>query len=85
MVRDLKYTVVKSGIDPSLIGDICMGNVADANAAYATRAAALAAGIPNTTPAGTVNRFCSSGLQAIENIGESKRHWQTLRKNVTLI
>lgn len=32
------------------------------------RAAALAAGFPNTTAASTVNRFCSSGLKAVQDI-----------------
>lgn len=32
------------------------------------RAAALAAGFPNTTAASTVNRFCSSGLKATQDI-----------------
>merc|ERR1712000_434353 len=37
-------------------------------AAYKVRAAALAAGFPNTTAASTVNRFCSSGLKATQDI-----------------
>jgi acetyl-CoA acyltransferase 1 len=32
------------------------------------RAAALAAGFPNTTAASSVNRFCSSGLKAVQDI-----------------
>ena len=38
---------------------------------YASRAAALAAGIPNHVPISTVNRLCSSGLMAIRNIAHS--------------
>jgi acetyl-CoA acyltransferase 1 len=34
------------------------------------RAAALAAGFPNTTAASSVNRFCSSGLKAVQDIAD---------------
>lgn len=37
-------------------------------AVYHLRAAALAAGFPNVTAASTVNRLCSSGLKAIQDI-----------------
>lgn len=39
--------------------------------AYASRAAALAAGIPHEVPISTVNRLCSSGLMAIRNIAHA--------------
>lgn len=42
--------------------------VNEGSAAYLVRAAALAAGFPNTTAASTVNRFCSSGLKATQDI-----------------
>lgn len=42
--------------------------VSDPKAAYIARAAALAAGIPNTAAANSVNRFCSSGLKAVQDI-----------------
>ena len=42
--------------------------VNEGKAAYLVRAAALAAGFPNTTAASTVNRFCSSGLKATQDI-----------------
>ena len=42
--------------------------VNEPQAAYITRAAALAAGIPNTAAANSVNRFCSSGLKAVQDI-----------------
>jgi len=42
--------------------------VSDAKAAYYIRAASLAAGFPNTAGASSVNRFCSSGLKAIQDI-----------------
>ncbi|KAM3086338.1 hypothetical protein ACMFMG_000474 [Clarireedia jacksonii] len=58
----------KSNLDPQLVEDICCGNVSDGKASYKLRAAALAAGFPNTTAASTVNRFCSSGLKATQDI-----------------
>jgi len=50
------------------VEDICLGNVSEGKAAYIVRAASLAAGFPNTTAASTVNRFCSSGLKATQDI-----------------
>ncbi|KAH6609827.1 acetyl- acetyltransferase [Trichoderma cornu-damae] len=61
----------RSGVDPALVEDICLGNVSDPQAAYKIRAAALAAGFPNTAGASSVNRFCSSGLKAIADIAHS--------------
>lgn len=45
--------------------------VNDGKAAYKLRAAALAAGFPNTASASTVNRFCSSGLKATADIAHA--------------
>lgn len=39
--------------------------------AYASRAAALAAGIPHEVPVSTVNRLCASGLMAIRNVAHA--------------
>ncbi|KAF4263729.1 hypothetical protein CNMCM8812_003899 [Aspergillus fumigatus] len=64
----LKEVVQKSKLDPALIEDVCLGNVNDGKAAYLVRAAALAAGIPHTAGASSVNRFCSSGLKAVQDI-----------------
>ncbi|KAL1853088.1 hypothetical protein Plec18170_005672 [Paecilomyces lecythidis] len=64
----LKETLAKSKIDPALIEDVCLGNVNDGKAAYLVRAASLAAGVPHTSGASSVNRFCSSGLKAVQDI-----------------
>jgi acetyl-CoA acyltransferase 1 len=42
--------------------------VSNGKSAYIVRAASLAAGIPNTSGASSVNRFCSSGLKATQDI-----------------
>lgn len=56
-------------LNPALIEDISVGNVlAAGGGASAARMAALHAGIPNTTPINTINRQCSSGLTAINQI-----------------
>ncbi|TAQ90571.1 hypothetical protein B7494_g1094 [Chlorociboria aeruginascens] len=68
MYSILKKVIEKSRLDPALVEDICCGNVNDGKAAYKVRAASLAAGFPNTTAASTVNRFCSSGLKATQDI-----------------
>ncbi|RDW94268.1 3-ketoacyl-CoA thiolase [Coleophoma crateriformis] len=58
----------KSNIDPALIEDVCLGNVLASDQAYIARSAVLAAGFPATAAASVTNRFCSSGLLAIQNI-----------------
>ncbi len=57
----------RSGIDPSEIDDVVFGNVIQCtqDAAYLARHVALRAGVPEETPALTVNRLCGSGLQAM--------------------
>ncbi|MCJ1339764.1 hypothetical protein MMC09_005055 [Bachmanniomyces sp. S44760] len=66
----LKKLLEKSNIDPQVVEDICLGNVSDSKAAYIVRAASLAAGFPNTTGGSSVNRFCSSGLKAVQDIAD---------------
>ncbi|KAL4897922.1 Thiolase, N-terminal domain-containing protein [Aspergillus ambiguus] len=58
----------RSKIDPNLVEDVCVGNVLAPGAAYVARSAVLAAGFPETAAASIANRFCSSGLLAIQNI-----------------
>jgi len=64
----LKEVKNRMNTDPAVVEDICLGNVSDGKAAYYCRAALLGAGFPNTTGASSVNRFCSSGLKAIQDI-----------------
>ncbi|KAK4987018.1 hypothetical protein LTR66_007320 [Elasticomyces elasticus] len=68
LFKILQQVVRKSRIDPQMVEDICLGNVSDSKSAYYIRAACLAAGFPNTTAASSVNRFCSSGLKAVQDI-----------------
>ncbi|RYP19882.1 hypothetical protein DL765_003136 [Monosporascus sp. GIB2] len=69
MVGALKGIIERSKIDPSLVGDICVGEVlAPGGGATEMRAAALVAGFPETTAVRTLNRQCSSGLQACVDV-----------------
>jgi acetyl-CoA acyltransferase 1 len=65
----LRAAYTKVGLDPSLIEDISVGNVLPpGGGAGGARMAAFAAGIPNTAAVNTVNRQCSSGLSAVNQI-----------------
>ena len=56
----------KTGIDPNIIEDVVMGLSNSWHAAYnPARWAVLKAGLPYSVPGVTVERQCSSGLQAI--------------------
>ncbi|RYP08772.1 hypothetical protein DL764_001683 [Monosporascus ibericus] len=69
MVGALKGIIERSKIDPSLVGDICVGEVlAPGGGATEMRAAALVAGFPESTAVRTLNRQCSSGLQACVDV-----------------
>lgn len=65
----LRAAYSKVGLDPTLIGDIQVGNVLPpGGGATGARMAALHAGIPIGVPISTVNRQCSSGLTAVNGI-----------------
>ncbi|KAJ7070993.1 3-ketoacyl-CoA thiolase [Mycena amicta] len=72
-----KTTLEKSKLDPSKIDDICVGTCHPPSPLYVSRAAALAAGIPNHVPISTVNRLCSSGLMAIRSIAHAIQAGET--------
>ena len=64
----------RSGIDPKLIEDIAVGSVLPpGGGATEFRAAALAAGFPASTAVRSLNRQCSSGLQACVDIANAIR------------
>lgn len=60
-------------IKPELYGDVVIGTVLPPGAQGATevRVASLLAGLPDIVPCTTVNRQCSSGLQAIANVASA--------------
>jgi acetyl-CoA C-acetyltransferase len=63
----MKEAVVRSGVDPALINYVTVGNTipTDSRYAYVARVAAIQAGLPMESVAMSLNRLCSSGLQAI--------------------
>jgi acetyl-CoA C-acetyltransferase len=63
----VKSAIAKAGIDPKEIEDVYMGcaQPEGATGMNIARLSAIWAGCPVTTGGTTINRFCSSGLQAI--------------------
>ena len=63
----VKHALKRSGIDPNEIEDVVIGCgfPEGATGHNVARQCALKAGLPVTSAGTTVNRFCSSGLQAI--------------------
>ncbi len=76
---DLAATAIKEaiartkGLDPKEIDDVVIGCATPEaeQGMNVARIASLRAGLPVTTSAMTINRFCSSGLQAIANAAQS--------------
>ncbi|KAB2913698.1 MAG: acetyl-CoA C-acyltransferase [Hyphomicrobiaceae bacterium] len=63
----IEHAIKRAKIEPGVVEDVVMGcaNPEGATGGNIARQAAIRAGIPVTAAAMTVNRFCSSGLQAI--------------------
>jgi acetyl-CoA acyltransferase 1 len=66
----LKAVVEKAKLDPKEVGDIVVGTVLAPGSQRASecRMASFYAGFPETVPVRTVNRQCSSGLQAVADV-----------------
>lgn len=65
----LKGLIARTGVDPSKVEDVAVGNVLPpGGGATGARQATLWAGIPDTTAVNTINRQCSSGLAAVNQI-----------------
>src|SRR5258708_32107509 len=67
-----KEAIRRSGADPAGIDHVIFGNVmqTSADALYGARHVGLKAGLKTETPAGTVNRMCGSGIEAIAQAGQ---------------
>ncbi len=63
----IEHAVARAGIAPEEVEDVIIGcgYPEGATGKNIARMAAIRAGLPVTTSGTTVNRFCSSGLQAI--------------------
>ena len=63
----IQHAIARAGIDPAEVDDVYMGCAQPEGATGMNigRLSAIRAGCPVTTGGVTINRFCSSGLQAI--------------------
>ncbi len=67
-----RAAVERAGVAPEDIEHVVVGNAmqTSTDALYGARHVALKAGLPETTPAVTVNRLCGSGIQSIISIAQ---------------
>ncbi len=63
----------RAGVEGAQIGHVAFGHVINTEPRdmYLSRAAAMGAGVPDTTPAMNVNRLCGSGVQALVSVIQS--------------
>ncbi|MEM6262835.1 MAG: acetyl-CoA C-acyltransferase [Bacteroidota bacterium] len=62
----IQHALERAGVQPDQVEEVFYGNVVSAGLGQApARQAAIHAGIPNTVPATTVNKVCSSGAKAV--------------------
>ncbi len=68
-----REAIARSGVPADEIGQAVFGNVIHTapEDMYLSRVVALRAGVPQTSPALTLNRLCGSGLQAIVTASEA--------------
>ena len=67
-----REAIARAGCEPGDIAQTVFGNVihTEPRDMYLSRVAAINAGIPDTSPALTLNRLCGSGLQAVVSAAE---------------
>ena len=67
LARTLSGALERAGVSPKDVDDVIMGCVTQVGeqGLNVARAAVLAAGLPIEIPGTTINRFCGSGLQAV--------------------
>lgn len=68
-----KAAMERAGVEGAQVGNVAFGHVINTQPRdmYLSRAAAIEAGIPDTTPAMNVNRLCGSGVQALVSVIQS--------------
>ena len=68
----VKALLAQAGVHPAAVGEVVMGNARQAGGGpNVARQISVRAGIPETTPAWTVNMACGSGLKALALAVES--------------
>jgi acetyl-CoA C-acetyltransferase len=68
----IKHAIARAGIDPKEVEDVYLGCAQPEGATghNIARLSAIRAGCPVSTAGATINRFCSSGLQAIASAAQ---------------
>lgn len=68
----ISEAINRAGLNPAQIGHVVLGQViqSEPRDAYVSRIAAIAAGIPDRTPALTLNRLCGSSVQALISVAQ---------------
>ncbi|WP_284071423.1 beta-ketoacyl synthase N-terminal-like domain-containing protein, partial [Clostridiisalibacter paucivorans] len=62
----VKAAIERAGIKPEMIEEVLFGNVLQAGIGQNTaRQVTIAAGLPEETPAITINKVCGSGLRTV--------------------
>ena len=62
----IKGALDKINLNPELVDEVLMGHVVQAGTGQApARQATIYAGLPDTTPATTINKVCASGMKAV--------------------
>jgi acetyl-CoA C-acetyltransferase len=70
----IRAALERSQVPPSAVDEVIMGQVVQAGAGQApARQASIAAGIPTSANATTLNKVCASGLEAINQAGHAIR------------
>jgi acetyl-CoA C-acetyltransferase len=70
----IRAAIARSNVEASVIDEVIMGQVVQAGVGQApARQASIAAGIPTSANATTLNKVCASGLEAINQAGHSIR------------
>ncbi len=72
--RVIAAVLQRAGVSPQRVDEVIMGQVLTAGCGQnPARQAALAAGLPVTTPAMTINKVCGSGLKAVHLASQAIR------------
>ena len=62
----IRAALERSGVEPAQVSEVIMGNVLTAGVGQApARQALIAAGLPVSVPALTINKVCGSGMKAV--------------------
>lgn len=71
--RVTREAIARAGIAPEEVGHVVFGNViqTEPRDMYLARVCAMNGGIPQETPAMTLNRLCGSGLQAVVSAAQA--------------